>query len=78
MRMCGSNPRAAEQRLCSDAARLSALATLLLTPWGDAPSQVLDVLVNNAGVSAIPERETTADGLERIFQVTCTCTCICT
>ena len=31
--------------------------------------RTLDVLVNNAGLSAIPERRETADGLEQIFQV---------
>jgi len=32
------------------------------------PSKTIDVLMNNAGVAAIPQRELTTDGFERTFQ----------
>ncbi len=51
-----------------DLASLASVRALAATLRQQLPGQSLDLLINNAGVMAVPRRELTVDGYERQFQ----------
>lgn len=60
-------PNATLHAATLDLASLSSVRSFAAEFLGRFPGQSLDLLINNAGVMAIPEREVTPDGFERQF-----------